>query len=144
MFKRILVPTDGSELSLRAVNTAVQLAKTLGAGLVGVTVVEPYTYSGISEYRPEPLDDYEARMDKLAATRFEPLETAAKASNVACTTLMKKSFSPFEAIIDTAKQKECDLIVIASHGRRGISGVLLGSETQKVLTHTTIPALVVR
>jgi nucleotide-binding universal stress UspA family protein len=144
MFKRILVSTDGSELSLRAVNTAVQLAKTMGAAVVGVTVVEPYSYSGISEYRPEPLDDYEARMDALAAGRLEPLETAAKGSNVACTTVVKKSFSIYEAIIDTAKQKECDQIVIASHGRRGIAGVLLGSETQKVLTHSTIPALVVR
>ena len=107
-------------------------------------MVEPYSYSGISEYRPESLDDYEARMDKIATGRLEPLETAAKASNVSCTTLVKKSFAPYEAIIDTAKQKECDLIVMASHGRRGITGVLLGSETQKVLTHSTIPALVVR
>jgi nucleotide-binding universal stress UspA family protein len=144
MFKRILVPTDGSELSLRAINTAVQMAKAFGASVTGVTIVEPYSYSGISEYRPESLDDYESRMDKLATTRLEPLETAAKASNVLCTTVVKKSFAPYEAIIDTAKQKECDLIIMASHGRRGLAGVLLGSETQKVLTHSTIPALVVR
>lgn len=144
MFKRILVSTDGSELSLRAVNTAVQLGKTFGATVVGVTVVEPYSYSGISEYRPESLDEYEARQDKIATQRLEPLETAAKASNVSYTTVVKKSFAPYEAIIDTAKQKECDLIIMASHGRRGIAGVLLGSETQKVLTHSTIPALVVR
>lgn len=144
MFKQILVPTDGSELSLRAINTAVNLAKGFGATVTAVTVVEPYSYSGISEYRPESLDDYEARQEKIAATRLEPLETAAKASNVTYMTVVKKSFTPYEAIIDTAKQKECDLIVMASHGRRGIAGVLLGSETQKVLTHSTIPALVVR
>lgn len=144
MFKRILVPTDGSEISLRAINVAVTLAKTVGAGITGMTVVEPYSYSGISEYRPESLDDYEARMDKIASTRLDPLVSAAKASNVSCTTLVKKSFAPYEAIIDAAKQKECDLIVMASHGRRGIAGVLLGSETQKVLTHSTITTLVVR
>lgn len=144
MFKRILVPTDGSELSLRAVNTAVQLATKVGASVVGVTVVEPYSYSGVAEYRPEPLDDYEARMDAVAAKRLQPLESVAKASSVSCVTEVKKSFSIYEAIVDTAKQKECDLIVIASHGRRGIAGVLLGSETQKVLTHSTIPTLVVR
>jgi nucleotide-binding universal stress UspA family protein len=144
MFKKILVPTDGSELSKKAVDGAMALATRLGAKVVGVTVVEPYAYSSMSEYRPESLDDYDARMQKLAAERLAQLESAAKAANVEVETVVAKSFSPYEAIIDTAKRSDCDVIFMASHGRKGLSAVLLGSETQKVLTHSTIPVMVYR
>jgi nucleotide-binding universal stress UspA family protein len=144
MFKRILVPTDGSELSGKAIAAAVDLAQTLKATVVGMTTLEPYSYSNLSEYRPETLDDYEARMDQAGAERLGRIADAASRAGVPVETASVKSFSPYEAIIDTAKQKNCDLIVMASHGRRGLNAVLLGSETQKVLTHSSIPVMVYR
>ena len=144
MFKKILLPTDGSELSARAIAGAVDMAKKLGAKIVGMTVIEPYSYSSLSEYRPESFEDYEARMDKAAQERLEAIEAAAKAASVSVETKVAKSFSPYEAIIEMAQKNDCDAIFMASHGRRGLSAVLLGSETQKVLTHSTIPVLVYR
>jgi nucleotide-binding universal stress UspA family protein len=144
MFKRILVPTDGSELSNKAIAAAIDLGKSLGATVVGMTTLEPYSYSNLSEYRPETLDDYESRMDQIGAERLGRIADAAARAGVPVETVAAKSFSPFEAIIDTAKGKSCDLIIMASHGRRGLNAVLLGSETQKVLTHTSIPVMVFR
>ena len=144
MFKRILVPTDGSELSNKAIAAAVDMAQTLKATLVGMTTLEPYSYSNLSEYRPETLDDYEARMDQAGAERLGRIADAARQAGVPAETVSVKSFSPYEAIIDTAKSKNCDLIIMASHGRRGLNAVLLGSETQKVLTHSSIPVMVYR
>jgi nucleotide-binding universal stress UspA family protein len=133
MFKKILLPTDGSELSDK-----------LGAGIVGLTVVEPYSYSSLSEYRPESFDDYEARMNEAAAERLAKVKSAAAAAGVAIETTTVKSFSPYEAIIETASKNGCDVIFMASHGRRGLNALLLGSETQKVLTHSTVPVMVYR
>jgi nucleotide-binding universal stress UspA family protein len=144
MFKKILLPTDGSELSLKAVQGGIEFAKALNASVVGVTVVEPYSYSNLSEYRPETLDDYEQRMMKVAAERLGKVADAAAKASVPIETVTTKSFSPYEAIIEAAKAKGCDVIFMASHGRRGLSAVLLGSETQKVLTHSTIPVMVYR
>jgi len=144
MFKRILVPTDGSDLSDKAISAAVELAITLKASVVGMTTLEPYSYSNLSEYRPETLDDYEARMEQVGAERLRKISTAATNAGLAVETVAVKSFSPYEAIIDTARNRGCDLIVMASHGRRGLNAVLLGSETQKVLTHTSIPVMVYR
>lgn len=144
MFKKILLPTDGSELSARAISGAIDMAKNLGAKLVGLTVVEPYSYSSLSEYRPESFEDYEARMNKVADERLQAVTAAAKAAGVEVETRVARSFSPYEAIIEAAKANDCDAIFMASHGRRGLSAVLLGSETQKVLTHSTIPVLVYR
>lgn len=144
MFKKILLPTDGSELSVKAMNGALEVAAQLGASVVGVTVVEPYSYSSLSEYRPESFDDYQARMEKAAQERLAKLEEAAKLAKVAVETVIVNSFSPYEAIIDTANKRGCDVIFMASHGRRGLNAVLLGSETQKVLTHTSIPVMVYR
>jgi nucleotide-binding universal stress UspA family protein len=144
MFKKILLPTDGSELSGKAIDGGLAFAKALGASVVGLTVVEPYSYSNLSEYRPETLEDYEQRIDKVAAARLGQIADAAAKDGIAVETLSVRSFSPFEAIIETAKGKGCDVIFMASHGRRGLSAVLLGSETQKVLTHSTIPVMVYR
>jgi nucleotide-binding universal stress UspA family protein len=144
MFKKILLPTDGSDLSSKAIQGGLAFAKALHARVVGLTVVEPYSYSNLSEYRPETLDNYEERMMKTAAERLGKVADAAAQASIPFETLTVKSFSPFEAIIDTAKAKGCDVIFMASHGRRGLSAVLLGSETQKVLTHSTIPVMVYR
>jgi nucleotide-binding universal stress UspA family protein len=144
MFKKVLLPTDGSELSGKAIDGGLAFAKALGASVVGLTVVEPYSYSNLSEYRPETLDDYEQRTDRVAAARLGQVADAAAKVGIAIETVTVKSFSPFEAIIETAKGKGCDVIFMASHGRKGLSAVLLGSETQKVLTHSTIPVMVYR
>jgi nucleotide-binding universal stress UspA family protein len=144
MFKKILLPTDGSDLSSKAIEGGLAFAKALNASVVGLTVVEPYSYSNLSEYRPETLDDYEQRMMKSAAERLGKVADAAAKASIPVETVTVKSFSPFEAIIDTAKSRGCDVIFMASHGRRGLSAVLLGSETQKVLTHSTIPVMVYR
>lgn len=144
MIKKILLPTDGSELSTKAINGAVELASAVQASIVGITVIEPYSYSSLSEYRPESFEDYEVRMEKAALERLAGLEKAAAAANVPVQTSVVKSFSPYEAIIDAAGKHGCDTIFMASHGRRGLNAVLLGSETQKVLTHSTIPVMVYR
>jgi nucleotide-binding universal stress UspA family protein len=144
MMSKFLVPTDGSELSAKAVGGAVEVARKLGARIVGITVMEPYSYASLSEYRPESLEDYEARTQAIAKERLQQLESTARAAGVEVETIVAKSFSPFEAIIETAQKSGCDVIFMASHGRRGLGAVLLGSETQKVLTHSTIPVMVYR
>ena len=144
MFRKILLPTDGSDLSSTAIGAGLEFAKALNASVVGLTVVEPYSYSTLSEYRPETLEAFEARNAQAAEQRLAPLVQAAKDAKVPCETVTVKSFSPYEAIIETATKHGCDVIFMASHGRRGLSAVLLGSETQKVLTHSTIPVMVFR
>jgi nucleotide-binding universal stress UspA family protein len=144
MFKRILVPTDGSALSDKAIKAAIELARAVKASVVGMTALEPYSYSNLSEYRPETLDDYEARMEQAGTQRLAKIADAAASAGVPVETVSAKTFSPYEAIIDVAKERNCDLIVMASHGRRGLNAVLLGSETQKVLTHSAIPVMVYR
>ncbi|HYB51998.1 MAG TPA: universal stress protein [Burkholderiaceae bacterium] len=144
MFSKILVPTDGSELSVRAVQAAVELASKLGARIVGVTVVEPYAYASLSEYRPETVAEYEQRADEVAQERLSTLERLAQKGGVPVETTVVRSFSPFDAIIETATRYGCDAICMASHGRRGLGAVLLGSETQKVLTHSSVPVIVYR
>ncbi|HYA66850.1 MAG TPA: universal stress protein [Burkholderiaceae bacterium] len=144
MFTKILVPTDGSDLSVRAIKGAVELAGKVGARLVGLTVVEPYAYASLSEYRPETVAEYEQRADEVAHERLAALERLAQKGGVTVETTVVRSFSPFDAIIESAKRYGCDAICMASHGRRGLGAVLLGSETQKVLTHSTIPVVVYR
>ncbi len=113
MFKKILLPTDGSELSVKAVQGALKMAGQLGASVVGLTVVEPYSYSTLSEYRPETLEAFEARNAQAAEQRLAPLIEAAKGAGVPCETVSVKSFSPYEAIIDTAGKYGCDVIFMA-------------------------------
>jgi nucleotide-binding universal stress UspA family protein len=145
MLTKMLVPTDGSPLSQKAVDGAIELAKKLGGSLVAMTVVEPYPYEHMAPHTPiETRAQFDARMQAEAQTRLEPAQQAAAAAGVSATTVVKVANSPYEAIIEAAKEHGCDGIVMSSHGRRGISGLLLGSETQKVLTHSTIPVLVLR
>lgn len=141
MYKRILVPTDGSERSVKAVEGA---ARLLGATLVVMTVVEPYSYTNLAEYRPESIEQYDERVTAEAEERLEAARKIAVAAGVEVKTVMVKSFSPAEAIIEQAEKNGCDIIFMASHGRKGIAAVLLGSETQKVLTHSHFPVMVYR
>mgnify|MGYP001305255235 CR=1 FL=1 len=144
MFKRILVPTDGSDITDKAVDKAIGLAKSVGATLYAISVKEPFPYSAISEMQPTPPQEFFDAQERIAAKRLALVTDAAKAAGVACQAHSVEALHPWEAIIDHAKRNECDLVVMASHGRRGVSALLLGSETQKVLTHSTVAVLVVR
>jgi nucleotide-binding universal stress UspA family protein len=144
MFKRILVPTDGSEITAKAINTAVDLAKAGGGQLFVVSVKEPFPYSAISEMQPVPPQEFYDAQERIAAGRVKSVVDAAQAAGVACGGHTVEALHPWEAILDHAKAQQCDLIVMASHGRRGVAALLLGSETQRVLTHSTLPVLIVR
>ena len=144
MFKRILFPTDGSEITDKALQCAVGMAKLAGAELFALAVKEPFPYSAISEIQPMPPQEFFEAQQKVAAARVKRAADAAAAAGVVCQSHTVEATYPWEAILDHAKAQGCDLIVMASHGRRGMSALLLGSETQKVLTHGTLPVLVVR
>lgn len=144
MYKRILVPTDGSPLSVEAVKGAARFAKPLGASVVLMTVIEPYSYTSLSEYRPESIDDYDERMREVAAERLSEARQVFEKEQIPVETLAIKSFSPAEAIMEASTEHDCDCIFMASHGRKGLAAVLLGSETQKVLTHSKLPVMVYR
>ena len=136
MYKHILVPTDGSELSLDAVKGAATFAAAMKADVVLITVIEPYSYTSLSEYRPESIDDYDERVKGVAEERLAEARAIMEAAGVKTETLSVKSFSPAEAIMDVCADKNCD--------RKGLAAVLLGSETQKVLTHSKVPVMVYR
>ena len=148
MFKHILVSTDGSKLSRKAIRTAVRLAAATGAKLTGVFVIAPFmppvygegvVYSQVvSPKRYKEVTGREARK-ALAVVEIEARTAGAEYRGATLTAV-----NPWEGIIRSAKAKKCDLIVMASHGRRGLAGLLLGSETSKVLTHSKIPVLVCR
>ena len=144
MYKRILFPTDGSEITSKALQTAVAMAKLNGAELFALAVKEPFPYSAISEIQPMPPQEYFDAQQRVAAARVERVGDAAAEAGVSCQSHTVEATHPWEAILDHGKAQGCDLIVMASHGRRGVSALLLGSETQKVLTHGTLPVLVVR
>ena len=144
MYKRILIPTDGSEISNKAVQTAIGMAKLTGAELFAIAVKEPFPYSAISEMQPVPPQEFYDAQERIAAEHVKAAVAAAQAAGLACKAHTVEGLHPWEAIIDHAKTQGCDLIVMASHGRRGVSALLLGSETQKVLTHSTVAVLVVR
>lgn len=145
MYKSILIPTDGSEFCERALKHGIGLAKLTGARVVGVTVSQPLHTAIPKELIPDHLlASVQGEIAKAAQEKLAVVEKAAKAAGLQVETVRASKDHPWEAIVQTAKDKGCDLIVMASHGRRGISGMVLGSETQKVLVHSAIPVLVVR
>ena len=144
MFNRILVPTDGSDITKKAVDTAIGLAKSLNAKLYTVSVKEPFPYSAISEMQPTPPQEFFDAQERIAAARVKEVRESAEAMGLQCEGHTVEALHPWEAVIEHASRHGCDLIVMASHGRRGVTALLLGSETQKVLTHSKVPVLVVR
>ena len=145
MFKHILLPTDGSELSEAAIQKAIQLAKSVNAKVTGFHVLLPFhVFTTKTQMVEDTRQQYE-RESKIQAEQFlGVIKKAAEKAGVSCDADYVTSNHPYEMIINAAEKKGCDLIMMASHGRRGVQGVLIGSETQKVLTHTKIPVLVVR
>ena len=144
MFKRVLIATDGSDVTQKAVQSAIELARATGGTLFAISVKEPFPYSAISEMQPVPPQEFFDAQERIANERVQAVIAAAKAAGLTCQGHTVEALHAWEAILDHAKAQNCDLVVMASHGRRGLSALLLGSETQKVLTHSTIPVLVVK
>jgi nucleotide-binding universal stress UspA family protein len=144
MFKRILVPTDGSDITAHAVDTAIQLAKVHGAQLLTLSVMEPFPYSAVSEIQPMPPQEFIDAQQRVATQRVEAVSAAAAAQGLACRMHTVEALHAWEAIVDHARAEQVDLIVMASHGRKGLAALLLGSEAQKVLTHIDLPVLIVK
>ena len=145
MFKHILIPTDGSETSRGAIKVGIKFAKETGAEVTGLHVCPEFH---VIAYQVEMLEDSREKFTKdcalHAVTYLAEIESEAKEAQVPCDIVSLISDHPYEMIVKTAHEKRCDLIIMASHGRRGMKGILLGSETQKVLTHSAIPVLVYR
>jgi nucleotide-binding universal stress UspA family protein len=144
MYKRILISTDGSEITAKALTQALGMAKLTGAELCVLAVKEPFPYSAISEMQPVPPQEFFDAQERIAGERVKAVVSAAGAAGIQCHAHTVEALHPWEAILDHAKTQNCDLVVMASHGRRGLSALLLGSETQKVLTHSPIPVLVIK
>ncbi len=165
MYKHILIPTDGSPLSRKAIEEAVSLAKALGGRVTGITVIpefdtpdahrdfiraygQGWTMPGTLPEGPPPppatADEHEQRAQGMAAHYLGAIETAANSQDVPYEGVYRIHGHPYEAIIETARNRGCDLIAMASHGWRGVKGIVLGSETHKVITHGTLPVLVLR
>ncbi len=148
MYRRILIATDGSRLSRKAIEEGVALARSVGASVVGFharpPVILPY-YAEPAIVLPQKTEELIEKQGIAAAKRYlAKIEAIAKKAGVAFKGAEVVDASPADAIVKAAKKEKCELIVMASHGRRGISRLLLGSETNHVLTSARIPVLVVR
>jgi nucleotide-binding universal stress UspA family protein len=147
MFKHLLVATDGSKLSTKAVSHALGLARALGAKLTAFYASPDYPspmYAEASLYIPVKRREYAAACKKEADHVLGPIAAKAQSEGIPFSVVHSIAAVPWRAILAAAKKNKCDAIVMASHGRRGVSALLLGSETQKVLTHTKVPVIVVR
>lgn len=147
MFKHILIPTDGSKLSGEAAEAGVRLAKALGAKVTALFAAPPATpiiYKAMLPVGYATPEEHRKMTAKAAASYLAAIEKAARAAGVPCEAVTVTSDFPADAILRTAKKRRCDLVFMASHGRRGIRGALLGSETQKVLAEGRLPVLVYR
>lgn len=148
MFKHILLPTDGSKLSDRAVKRGIDFAKSIKAKVTAVHVVPEFKMvveeGFVSPLTTELKARYETESRAHAEKMLAKVEKLATQAKVKCDVVAVTSDYPFQQIIEIARKRKCDLIMMASHGRRGLSSLLLGSETAKVLTHSKVPVLVVR
>ena len=144
MYKHILIATDGSELAGKAVTAGLALAKTLNAKVTAINATEPWTAMVTGEAALAfPIEEYEKSAEENATKMLSEVSAAAKKQGVACDTVHVNDF-PAEAIIATVKARGCDLIVMASHGRRGLARMILGSQAMRVLTLSTVPVLICR
>jgi nucleotide-binding universal stress UspA family protein len=145
MFKHVLIATDGSDLSRKAIHQGIGLAKAVGAKATAITVTIPFRVFTLNPERiPGMEESYSKQMRHMATNCLAEVEDAAAEAGINCEVIHVTDEHPYHAIIEAAKKNGCDVIVMASHGRRGISAVVLGSETVKVLTHSDVPVLVYR
>lgn len=145
MFQHILLPTDGSASSLAAARACVSFAAQVGARLTVVHVVAPvhlFTYEPL--ITDEVLETYGRKRDARARAFLEPVVQLAHDAKVAVSAMLAEADEPYEGLLNAAREHGCDLVMMASHGRKGVRGLLLGSQTQKLLTHSAIPVLVYR
>ena len=145
MFRHILLPTDGSERSLQAIENGIKLAGEIGARITGYHATQDFAAIAHRAEMLEVTREHYAAQARLRTTRaLDEVRHRAKLAGVECHVESSANEHPYRGIIDAAERNGCDLILMASHGRKGIQGLLLGSETQKVLTHSKIPVLVYR
>jgi nucleotide-binding universal stress UspA family protein len=148
MFKHLLLPIDGSRLALKGAKAGIRLAKALSARVTAVYVIPPFmpiAYGDAAVYVPglSPLE-YKKATEKGARKALAAVEAEAKKSRVRCKARFLTATQVYDGILRTARSARCDAIVMASHGRGGLAGVLLGSETTRVLAHSKVPVLVLR
>lgn len=148
MFKHILLPTDGTELSENAARSAVEFAQSTGAKISALYVRQEYSpilaTEGLGYIDPLTVEAFEKSAENYAKRSLDSVGSMAREAGVDCECSTVTGFHVFEAIVQAAEEKACDLIWMASHGRKGVTGFILGSETTKVLTHSKIPILVYR
>ena len=147
MFKNILIPTDGSPVAAKAIRAGVALAKEMGARVTAFYAIEPpptHLYGEGYLAERSLVAELERRAREIAQKSVDEVSEAAKAAGVPCEAVIGKSVVPYKGIIDAAEKAHCDAVFMASHGHRGLTGLLIGSVTQKVLTHSKIPVLVFR
>ncbi len=147
MFKNVLIPTDGSRLSLKAALKGVKMAKALGAKIVAFYAAPPATpveYKGVFPVRIMTPEQHEKIIEEAAAKYLGAIEEAARKAGVPCTSVHETNDFPADAIVAAARRYKCDLIYMGAHGKRGLTGVLLGSQTQKVLANAKVPVIVDR
>lgn len=145
MFKHILIPTDGSVMSKKMIRDCIDFAKGIGAEVTGFHVMPPYaSYGHEADMIVDTREQFQRECLDAAAEYLGDIQNAADAAGVKCESVHATSDYPYEAIISESEKRHCDLIIMASHGRKGVKGMILGSETQKVLTHSKIPVLVYR
>src|SRR5438270_7614352 len=148
MFRHILIATDGSALAAKGERAGVKLARALGARLTGVSVVQPYlatVYSDATLYATaSAIEDFERASKAQAKKALARVERAAAAAKLRCATRVEQDLQPWQGILKAARKARCDGIVMASHGRGGLGGAILGSQTSRVLAHSKIPVLVIR
>ena len=148
MFRHILLPTDGSPLSARGIRTGVRLARALGARVSGVHVMPPQPFGGYDEKTPLYAGltpgDWRRHHEKAAREALALVEREARAAHVRCSSAIVRDVQAWRGILRFARAKKCDAIVIGSHGRGALGGLILGNETQHVLARSKIPVLVVR
>jgi len=140
MFKHILFPTDGAATSKHVIQECVGFAKSAGAIITALHVMPRYSRA----YKQEGSQEFRRECVSAAEAFLEDIDAAARKAGVPCNPLHVTSDYPYDAILRAAKEKHCDLIVMGSRGQKGVKGMPLGSETQKVLTHTKLPVLVFR
>lgn len=145
MFKSILLPTDGSPQSDKAIPLAIEFAKLNQARLTAICVIQPLPFPSMGD-SGAVIDsgNFERQMESMARRNVEKIATAAREAGIPFEGVVTMSPSPFEEIVEAAKKFGCDIIMMASHGHTGLKSLLLGSQTQKVLSHTTLPVMVLR